>query len=182
MQPEIGSKTAESRHRETLYSVCLVPDAGVINAAIIDAFRANRENPGARRSHYFAGRYENIYLDRGLLPGFEVLDAFWTTCAAAMLGLPKSGLHCGFWFNEMRPGQVTGPHCHDDDNELLSGVYYLQASPDSGDLVLHFQEEEVAIRPEAARLVLFAPDVVHEVTRNRSCETRLSIGMNFGIR
>jgi hypothetical protein len=30
--------------------------------------------------------------------------------------------------------------------------------------------------------VFFPPDVIHEVTENRSLETRLSVGMNFGIR
>jgi hypothetical protein len=34
----------------------------------------------------------------------------------------------------------------------------------------------------AGQFVFFAPDVLHEVTENRSTRPRLSIGMNFGIR
>jgi hypothetical protein len=73
-------------------------------------------------------------------------------------------------------------HSHNDDDELLSGVYYLQAPENSGKLTLYHAQEAVTVDPEAGKLVLFSSSDEHEVSRNLSQETRLSIGINFGRR
>jgi len=88
----------------------------------------------------------------------------------------------GFWLNEMEPGHVTLAHRHDEDDELLSGVYYIHVAENSGDLMLEQGGVTTRISPQAGMLVLFPPDVLHHVTENLSTETRLSIGMNFGVR
>ena len=76
----------------------------------------------------------------------------------------------------------VGEGGHDEDDELVSGVYYVQVPRDTGELLLTHGDVSTRVQPVAGQFVFFAPDVLHEVTENRSTETRLSIGMNFGIR
>ena len=80
----------------------------------------------------------------------------------------------------MRPGDITLPHSHNDDDELLSGVYYVKVPEHSGELVLYQGNTSYGIQPAEGKLVLFSASLEHEVTRNDSQEMRLSIGMNFG--
>lgn len=100
--------------------------------------------------------------------------------AGRHLGLAAEALKAGFWFNAMGPGQRTFPHHHDENDELLSAVYYIRVPENSGDLILHAAGERICIRPEEGKLVLFAPTVLHEVTINRSEELRLSVAFNIG--
>lgn len=136
-----------------------------------------------RGTHYFGGRYENLYLDRAAVPAVDPVLCFAATCAAQVLRRPQSGLRCGFWFNRMMSGDITGRHTHDDDQELLSGVYYVNAPTGSGRLVLDAHRgPPVYIDPVPGRLLLFPPGTAHEVERGKFDGTRLSIGMNFGAR
>jgi quercetin dioxygenase-like cupin family protein len=82
----------------------------------------------------------------------------------------------------MQQGHVTQPHRHDVDGELISAVYYIRVPSDSGDLILTGDSRQKTILPREGMFVFFQPDVLHEVTENKSGATRLSIGMNFGIR
>lgn len=162
--------------------VAMLPDAGRINQAILAAFASLRDDPALERSHFFAGRYENIYVPEVRMPALRPVLAAARRGAADYLRQPDLVLSVGFWFNEMGPGQVTLPHRHDEDDELVSGVYYVCVPQDSGELLLTQGEVSTRVRPVAGQLVFFAPDVLHEVTGNRSTQPRLSIGMNFGIR
>ena len=95
-----------------------------------------------RQSHFFHGRFENIYIDSGRIPEAEcVLN---TACkeAAKLLQYPADKLKAGFWFNWMRPGHITTAHSHDDDDELLSCVYYVSVPENSGNLVLHIPKKK----------------------------------------
>lgn len=149
-----------------------------LNTSIIDGFYQYYEMPEIKRSHFFHGRYENIYLTDDHIPALADLLAEVRLHASTILG--TQNLQLGYWFNAMPPGAVTTRHSHDDDDELLSGVYYVQVPSDSGDLILYDAEPPTRITPEAGQLIFFPPDVDHEVTRNNSAENRLSIGMNFG--
>jgi hypothetical protein len=80
----------------------------------------------------------------------------------------------------MEPGHVTLPHHHEEDDELVSGVYYVQVPTDSGDLVLGEGAASCRLAPRPGMLVFFPPTLVHEVTRNNSAGVRLSVAMNFG--
>lgn len=162
--------------------VTALDNAAQINAAILAGYEVLREAPDLQRSHFFAGRYENIYVPEARLPVLGPVLAAARRGAAEYLGQPGLELAAGFWLNEMGPGQVTLPHRHDEDDELVSGVYYVQVPAHSGELVLTHGAVTTRVAPVAGRFVFFPPDVLHEVTENRSRETRLSIGMNFGIR
>lgn len=100
--------------------------------------------------------------------------------AGQMLDIPVDALKAGFWFNAMGTGHRTVPHHHDENDELLSAVYYIRVPDNSGDLILHDDGKEIVVRPQAGKLVMFAPNVVHEVTVNLSAEMRLSVAVNIG--
>ena len=149
------------------------------NRELDRCFQQARVNQGRKESHLFNGRYENIYISEKLIPCVKTVLNQAQHYASAILGLPASGLKHGFWFNDMRPGDNTGPHCHDDDDELLSAVYYVNVPENSGRLLLH-DCEQTAIAPTAGMFVFFSPTLVHEVEENRSRQNRLSIGINIG--
>lgn len=100
--------------------------------------------------------------------------------ASNLLEKPAQQLRSGFWINDMGPNEVTTEHDHDDYDEMLSGVYYVQVPQDSGELVIVDQHSRTLLTPQAGMFVFFAPSVLHSVSINRSGERRISIGMNFG--
>lgn len=148
--------------------------------ALIDQYLQLRDRPEVRKTHHFGGRYENIYVGRELIPELDaILDA--ATAAAAVVAGESRPLRAGYWFNEMQPGQETTLHSHDDDDEILSGVFYVTVPEDSGDLLLGKGDEQVAVAPIESAFVFFPPSLPHAVGRNLSDRMRLSIGMNFGV-
>lgn len=150
------------------------------HAPIVQRLFALKDTAQARKTHFFAGRYENIYLARDSIPGLEVILNFALAEAARLLACPPPQLQLGFWFNLMRQGDVTLPHAHDDDDELLSATYYLQIPPEAGRLLLQLPDGVRTIEPIEGNFVFFHPRIVHEVTRHSHATPRISIGMNIG--
>lgn len=172
-------QTAELHTSHRLY-LGRIAEAAILNRQILDAYRLLGERDFTRRTHHVGGRYENLYLERERIPALaQVLDQA-TAFAAKILALPATALRCGFWLNDMAPGQATSRHTHAELDELLSGVYYVEAPPDSGELVVFDRRMRTLVQPEPGMLVFFRPEVPHEVSRNRSDGHRLSVGMNFG--
>ncbi|RRQ20014.1 2OG-Fe(II) oxygenase family protein [Thiohalobacter thiocyanaticus] len=169
----------ELRDRPPVWVLDL-PEAGALNRDLLRAYREQLAVGAERRSHFFEGRYENIYIGRERLPAIEpVLEAACAVTARLHDGDPWD-YRAGFWFNDMPPGSRTLQHTHDDDDELLSGVYYVEVPPDSGCLVLEEDGQRVLVRPRAGRMVFFAPDTLHWVTPNLADMNRLSVGINAG--
>jgi len=166
---------------DTLYTLHHCPDCAALNAALCAAFLSCPEHAVLRRSHYFNGRYENIYIAADALPGLSAVLTQARNFAGDILGIASSRLRLGFWFNAMHPGAVTLAHAHDDDDELLSAAYYLQVPARSGDLLIHEGAQCARISPQPGLFVFFAPQRLHEVTRNDSDQLRLSLGINFGL-
>lgn len=133
-----------------------------------------------RGTHFFGGRFENSYIEKSDIPDIASVLARVTQEAGLHLGMAVEKLRAGFWFNAMGPGQRTLPHHHDENDELLSAVYYICVPENSGDLILHVAGDRIRIRPEEGKLVMFAPAVLHEVTPNLSPELRLSVAFNIG--
>lgn len=149
-----------------------------LNLNLLKAFERERDGFHVRRSHMFAGRFENTYIDLPYIPELRPLAEAALSCARELTD--RTRLKWGYWFNEMAPGHVTTLHTHDDDDELLSGVYYLRVPPNSGRLIVHTPPAVTCIVPEAGMFVFFPPDAPHEVERNDGDGTRLSIAFNFG--
>ncbi len=163
------------------FSTFQLPSSSSINPQILVEYTDQSHSENIQRTHLFNGRYENIYINKALIPSLALILEFANACAQTTLELDKN-LDIGFWFNDMPPGSVTIPHTHDDDDELLSGVYYIKVPDNSGHLILSHNGQKKNIAPKEGRLVLFKPDCLHEVTENKSMEQRLSIGINFGIK
>jgi len=159
-----------------------VPSADTLNQRIIDGFRRHADDPVTNKTHFFEGRYENIYIDREKIPEMYQIIEQAIGYAAEILGIEQDKLQCGFWFNSMNSGDMTIAHTHDDDDELLSGVYYVEVPENSGLLCLGVGKNQVKVEPEAGKMVFFSPRLIHEVTTNLSDQHRLSIGMNFGLK
>ena len=133
-----------------------------------------------KRTHFFGGRYENLYLQRARIPAIGMVLEQAEKLASSILEYSASQLRSGFWINDMGTNAVTTEHDHDEDDELLSGVYYIQVPQNSGELIIVDQYSRTLIMPQAGQFIFFAPTVRHSVSRNNSGESRISMGMNFG--
>ncbi len=152
--------------------------ADVLNKALLDGFLKHQHDADIKRSHLFNGRYENIYLTTVQIP--ELVNLLDEARDHARRLLNIDDLQAGCWFNFMPPGSVTSVHSHDDYDELMSAVYYVSVPQNSGKLIIHKDNKQHVITPRQGMFVFFAPDVVHEVSKNMSADDRLSIAINFG--
>ncbi len=159
----------------------MIPCAQALAEPLYREYLQARDRPDTHRSHYFEGRFENIYIDRQALPALSPLLALATE-AAALLCPASPPLQVGYWFNEMAPGQRTLMHTHDEAEECLSAVYYVRVPPESGRFLLGSGRGQRKIEPMTGSLLFFPPTLLHGVETNRSTQTRLSLAMNFGPR
>ncbi|GMR01119.1 MAG: hypothetical protein BMS9Abin19_0474 [Gammaproteobacteria bacterium] len=171
-----------NKKNNTVYSNSLTSPSA-LNKTLLSAFLRLQGEADIRKTHLFEGRYENIYLNEEHIP--ELAPLIKNAVRSAEIILKIQGLRAGYWFNYMPPGSTTTLHSHDDDDELLSGVYYVHVPENSGNLIIYDDAQvnapkRIEITPDAGKFIFFKPDARHEVTRNLSSEHRLSIGMNFG--
>ena len=151
-----------------------------LNAALYERYLALFGSERTRQTHFFAGRFENTYIDAADIPEITALLDVLQHQAGLVLGIPAEALKTGFWFNAMEAGHRTSLHHHDENDELLSAAYYIRVPENSGSLVLHDAGARISIQPQEGKLVMFAPHVLHEVTLHRGSGLRLSVGMNIG--
>ncbi len=161
-------------------AVSVSRECHALNASLRARVRQLPEHEIVRQSHYRSGRYENHYFALKTFPELHTILATAMALASSILSCPKEALQIGWWLNVMRPGDVTFPHTHNDNDELLSGAYYIDTPSGSGQFVLidGAWREEIEACPGI--FVFFAPDVLHEVTRNESDYWRISVGFNLG--
>ncbi|MBI3188116.1 MAG: hypothetical protein HYZ31_09685 [Gammaproteobacteria bacterium] len=162
------------------YYCLTIPDAAALNEALLQGYLRYVEDVSTRRSHEYEGRYENVYIGKDKIPRIEQVLTHAIEAAADILNLESKNLRAGLWFNAMPPGSRTLKHAHDDDDELLSAVYYVSVPADSGHLILHNRNFSTHVTPAPGMFVFFPPDVPHEVTENRSDKVRMSLGINIG--
>ena len=163
-----------------LYREVALQQADRLNAGLYERFMALSGTDRVRQTHYYAGRFENTYLDESDIPEIAVVLALLRQQAGKLLGIAREELKVGFWFNAMQAGQRTSLHHHDENDELLSAAYYIRVPENSGQLVLHAGDSRVSIEPREGRLVMFDPALLHEVTTHLGTGLRLSVGMNVG--
>jgi 2OG-Fe(II) oxygenase superfamily len=174
------AKKPENNANLPLYRIAECRDCEALNATLCSRIQSLPPGDIVRRHHYLGGRYENLYVTLESIPELRVILDLATAQAAHILNRPKKDLRLGWWLNIMQPGDITFQHTHDAGDELLSGVYYIDVPSDSGKLVLTQGTQRLEIDPCAGRFVFFAPDVMHEVTRNESGRPRISVGFNVG--
>ena len=152
-----------------------------INEKVLKIFKQLRDDDFKEKTHLFNGRYENIYLESDKIPELKIIIDTAMENAASILNIQREKLASGFWLNAMGAGDVTTAHTHDDDDELLSCVYYIKVPEHSGDLIIMKKNEKTIIKPKEGNFIFFTPDTLHEVSENTSKQTRLSIAFNFGL-
>lgn len=168
-------------HHPKLFSKT-IDHSDELNASLLASFYRHLDDDDNRRSHFFAGRYENIYISSDKVPEKKRILENVIEAASEILDIPAAELQAGLWFNVMQPGDSTTAHRHDDYDELLSAVYYVKVPENSGNLILSINNFVTQVTPEEGMMVFFPPDMMHEVTENRSNEMRLSLGINIGPR
>jgi len=174
------TKNRQNDVRPVLYRIGECKDCESLNAALRARIESLPESDIVRRHHYLGGRYENLYVALESIPKIRVILDLATAQAAHILNLPKKDLRMGWWLNVMRPGETTFAHTHDEDDEILAGAYYIDVPPHSGKLVLIDGARREEVQPRAGMYIFFAPNTVHEVTRNESGQARVSVGFNIG--
>lgn len=152
-----------------------------VNKAVVTKFKQLVDDDFEEKTHLFNGRYENLYLAANKIPELEVIINGAKENAAKILNVEKESLLFGYWLNEMNAGDVTTAHTHDDDDELLSCVYYIKVPENSGNLIITDNNKTTTITPEEGIFVFFSPAILHEVSENKSEDSRLSIAFNFGL-
>jgi hypothetical protein len=174
------TKNPESNAHPALYKIAECQDGDALNAKLRARIELLLPGDIVRRNHYLGGRYENLYVGLESIPEMRVILDLVAAQAAHILNRPKKDLRLGWWLNIMRPGDITAAHTHDDADELLAGVYYIDVPPQSGKLVLQPGTEQVVIAPHAGMFVFFSPALMHAVTRHESQRPRLAVGFNVG--
>jgi hypothetical protein len=164
------------------FHIAFMPDAEMLNRNILQGYMKLREQDFLKRTHFFCGRYENLYLQKNEIPAIEQVMRQAERYAADVLKRPVESIRSGFWINDMGPGEETTRHDHDENDELLSGVYYVKVPEQSGNLCILDAYSRTEVASRAGMFVFFAPEVQHSVSKNHSQERRISIGMNFGPR
>ena len=163
-----------------IYQEVTLREPDKLNTSLYARFMELSGTERVRQTHYFAGRFENIYIEEADIPDVVTLLNVVKQQAGQLLGIEADTLKAGFWFNAMHAGHRTTLHHHDENDELLSAVYYIRVPENSGNLILHDGDKQVCIQPQEGKLVMFAPDVLHEVTANLGSGLRLSVAMNVG--
>ena len=107
----------------SLIYIGFMPNAIELNRRILEVYLQLGEHDFFKCTHFFNGRYENLYLLREHIPAISCILDQAENYAANILQNNQSGkLRSGFWINDMGPGAITTEHDHDEDDELLSGV------------------------------------------------------------
>ena len=163
-----------------IYQELTLREPDNLNTSLYARFMELSGTERIRQTHHFAGRFENIYIEEADIPDIATVLNMVKQQAGQLLGVEADRLKAGFWFNAMEAGHRTLPHHHDENDELLSAVYYIRVPEDSGDLILHDENRKVCIHPREGKLVMFAPNVLHEVTSHLGSGLRLSVAINIG--
>ena len=101
-----------------LYSKIL-DNADSLNASLLTSFSKHLDDDDNKRTHFFEGRYENIYNSSEKIPEKQQILNAAIEAAGEILERDISELQAGLWFNVMQPGHSTTAHRHDDYDELL---------------------------------------------------------------
>ena len=159
-----------------------------------DTDSVRRSNVGGWHSHDQVHRRDDVAAIR------RVIGTTAARCAQT-LGFDFGGHDIEIremWFNENRRGDFTTPHVH--PGAFLSGVYYVQAGPDAGNIEFHDPVHarqmtsfpvaapsseigrSVEYRAEAGTLLIFPAWLQHGVQPNGDERSRVSISFNIGYR
>ena len=152
-------------------------------------------------------RHANGYITHESIlecPELEIIKSFITnkvksylydTCLISDTMMPELVTS---WVNLHTKGDWAQIHNH--TNSIVSGVWYLSTTPNSGNFLVHtdnklfgnildfprkdnlFNSPYCVFLPQNGDLILFPSNLKHNVTPNRSDEERLSLAFNYMLR
>ena len=153
----------------------------LLNERLVEKILSLSDQQILKQTHFFEGRYENIYVDIDTVSELKTLINQAKQCASEILDKDIATLKIGFWINIMQQGHTTSLHSHEDADELLSGVYYVKVPENSGQFIYHLDGEKHSLYPEEGSFLFFSPSLLHEVTEHQSEQTRISVAFNIGL-
>ncbi|ESQ16608.1 MAG TPA: hypothetical protein DDY14_13240 [Chromatiaceae bacterium] len=181
MAVDRSKQKAVDDHDDNLINIAWLPHSDCINRLLASAFVELTDADFKRRSHFIDGRFENLYVEQDRLPGLSSVLQFALNQAGRVLHIEPNRLRIGFWLNAMEPGESTSVHSHEENDELLSGVYYVSVPRKSGNLVFHDGPLPRYFCPKPGMMLFFPPDLPHAVEQNQSKRLRLSVAFNIGL-
>jgi hypothetical protein len=89
----------------------------------------------------------------------------------------------GIWGNISSTTHYNDIHTHGAKIGKLSGVYYLQVFPNSGNIIFYddLHLNKIEYTPTVGDLLIFPPYLSHSVEPNNNSKDRISIAFNFEI-
>ena len=174
--------------QHSIYSTKII-DKRINIDNILMEFGDNKNN--YKFTHFINKRWENIYLNINEIPSIKPLLSLSTSYAIevfrkiikphqtlmipnTLLGYEKNE----FWFNAASKGESTDTHNH-INKAAVSGVFYLQAPQNSANLFFKEDKEEMEVKAETNKLILFPAELDHYVPENKSNKKRISIAFNL---
>lgn len=181
------SRIEEYRSGSDRIMTCFIPSYRDWIDSLLTELNKGRDH--YKFSHHIGGRWENTYLDITHVPTVRIpmrlardlVKENWRIPTVVLYeSMPNVHLsNPPFWFNIAKKGERTGVHDH-AKLASVSGVVYLQCSPNSGNLFFQSKEKiECSIVPEEGKMVLFPSHVKHGVSVNESSDQRISLAFNL---
>jgi len=174
-------------------------EAATLNAALLAEVRRLRGERPSRSK--FSGHWQSEG-DLYRLPAFKPLVEAIVAAAKGVVGFLAwdcQGLQItDLWANVNDDDFAHHQHSH--PNNFFGGVYYVEATPDSGDIVFYdprpqahvlepkakernpFNAAKQRITPQPGRLLLFPAWLEHSVDRNKSGKPRVSVAFNLALK
>ncbi len=163
------------------------PDAEKWIEDLMTQFTSNESK--VAKSHKIGGRWENLYLEVEDVPSVRIPMRIARDLGKEKLGVSSIVLfdspsgnpnpYPPFWFNVAAPGESTGLHDH-AQSSVLSAVAYLRSNENSGNLYFRKDgREDLQIKPEPGKMIVFPPSLRHGVHPNLSNEKRISFAFNL---
>ena len=82
------------------------------------------------------------------------------------------------WFNISPPQAFHTWHRHSGASQ--AGVFYIKTSENCGCIEFRYEDQLVSIEPYSGLLLLFPPNLEHQVLANNSNEDRITLAFNLG--
>ena len=169
-------------------------ESRVLNAALYqEVDRLFTPRPNLQPGQNFQTHHD-LHRRPAFRPAMRVAEAALLETLAAMKAVHEGVVITGCWANMNPVGVPHAPHSH--PNNLLAGVYYVQADEGADRITFHDPRPQLyplwpraerrnalnaphwSVPVQAGRVIVFPAWLMHSVPPNRSRRPRLSISFN----
>lgn len=160
------------------------------------AYQKQKADPGRVISNY--GGYQSSDIRRGESSEIDKMISYLdkeVSACAQQVGLPELEIY-NLWLNINPPGSYN--HLHNHKDSVLSGVYYIDAVPEQGNIQFertdgadyhiparvvkdtYYTSTRATYAAKTGALYIFSGWLKHSVQGNRTNSDRISIAFNYG--